>query len=591
MVARCRCAWAAVPFVAIALLWVWAGGGCSSGTATPTAAITGTVVSAADPDLPIADAYVYVPLGARGLGTGSRQNTTAEIHTYTDADGRFTLTGLAPGDRALVVEPPAGSGFGSLEVAFTAAPEGELGLLATLVPSELAGRVASVAVTPATATVGSGATLQCSARVTDANGDPMQLVPTWTVLGDIGTVDASGLFRAGAATGSGTVTATVGAASASCDVTVTGETTGTLGLSVGFPSAGARLTTATQSVVATVLRESDGADLGEVTLTPQAPSAEITGLASGTRCRVDAAAYPNPDGTGIVQGTTSTSVSIPWGGVALVQLTLTSSVASVEVAPTNPNPAVGSTLQLTPTARDEAGSAVLVSDSWLWASDSELVATVNGDGLVTAVAEGVATIRVTETDSGVAGSTIVTVGSPSLSVSPTAVSFGRRDTYVPLTVVTDAATPWTISNAIPWLSVTPASDVGGRDVDLDLDRTGLDNGDYEGSLSVAAGSATVTVPVSMSVRPILLVNPTDLDFETTTTQLGVEIKNEGSGYFEWTTIHTLGWLRIEPPSGTTDAVVQVTADRGELSQGIHQGTFTVVSNDVDVEVCVAVVVP
>ena len=125
---------------------------------------------------------------------------------------------------------------------------------------------------------------------------------------------------------------------------------------------------------------------------------------------VTASAYPNADGTGVAQATAATSATIVSGQTTAVSLTMASTISSLSVSPSGPSVAVGATSQLTMTALNAAGSAVLVSTSSVtWSSLNTSVATVSSAGLVTGVAGGTATIQVTESESGQTATVSVTV--------------------------------------------------------------------------------------------------------------------------------------------------------------------------------------
>ena len=101
-------------------------------------------------------------------------------------------------------------------------------------------------------------------------------------------------------------------------------------------------------------------------------------------------------------------------------VTVTQSVASVEVSPSVYElTALGQTVQLTAEAFDENGHAVAGAE-FSWESSDAAVATVDAGGLVTAVAEGVATITASAGEA--SGSAVVPVMQPvaSVEVSPSA---------------------------------------------------------------------------------------------------------------------------------------------------------------------------
>src|SRR5256884_5452000 len=80
-------------------------------------------------------------------------------------------------------------------------------------------------------------------------------------------------------------------------------------------------------------------------------------------------------------------------------------VAAVTVSPAAPTVQVGQTVQLTATPRDASGNP-LAGRVITWQSSNGAVASVNGSGLVTAVATGAATI--TATSEGQSGTAVVT---------------------------------------------------------------------------------------------------------------------------------------------------------------------------------------
>lgn len=125
---------------------------------------------------------------------------------------------------------------------------------------------------------------------------------------------------------------------------------------------------------------------------------------------VIASAYPNADGSGTAQATATTSATIVSGQTTAVSLTMASTISSLSISPSGPSVAVGGTSQLTMTALNAAGSAVLVSASSVtWTSLNTAIASVSSAGLVTGVAGGNATIQVTESESGKAATVAVTV--------------------------------------------------------------------------------------------------------------------------------------------------------------------------------------
>jgi len=94
------------------------------------------------------------------------------------------------------------------------------------------------------------------------------------------------------------------------------------------------------------------------------------------------------------------------GSSAITVTSAAAPVATVSVSPASASLTAGSTRQLTATAKD-AGGNTLGGRIVTWSSDNHAAATVNGSGLVTAVAAGSA--NVTATCEGKSGSSAITV--------------------------------------------------------------------------------------------------------------------------------------------------------------------------------------
>jgi hypothetical protein len=144
------------------------------------------------------------------------------------ARGEFAPGPNGPWTRTLDVVVPAGftdasfyyrdTGAGSATV--TAGAATRVG--ATMSVRVNAGAPASLAVSPANATVAAGGSQQFSASGADAFGNPVSPPVTWSVgAGTPGTISPSGLFTAGSTTGSGTVVASADGVSASTTLNVT----------------------------------------------------------------------------------------------------------------------------------------------------------------------------------------------------------------------------------------------------------------------------------------------------------------------------------------------------------------------------------
>ncbi|UCG50912.1 MAG: BACON domain-containing protein, partial [Candidatus Latescibacterota bacterium] len=141
---------------------------------------------------------------------------------------------------------------------------------------------------------------------------------------------------------------------------------------------------------------------------------------------------------------------------------------------------------------------------------------------------------------------------------------------------------WNIASDQPWMTADPSSGVGSQTVSVMVDRTGLSDGVYTGTLLLTSGAESRTVPVEMVVAsgPLLSVNPTSLDFTPTITSHSFGIGNIGTGTLDWSLTPAESWIEITTPiSGSGDAGVFVRVDPAAVPPGgPHTGHIAVDSN-------------
>jgi hypothetical protein len=168
-------------------------------------------------------ATITVTPAAPTLAAGSTQQFTA---VGKDADGhQMSITptwtvstgGGTIDDNGMLT---AGSTAGSFTVTATS---GSVSGTSTVTVASSALPVATITLTPATATLAEGATQQFTAVGKDANGDVVAFTPTWSVAAGGGAIDSDGLFTAGSTPGTfaNTVSVTNGTIVATATVVVT----------------------------------------------------------------------------------------------------------------------------------------------------------------------------------------------------------------------------------------------------------------------------------------------------------------------------------------------------------------------------------
>jgi uncharacterized protein YjdB len=323
--------------------------------------------------------FVAVPLDATGTALGGRAVAWASSNTsVANVNSSGVATGVATGSATI-----------------TATSEGKSGSAALTVSSV---PVASVTLSPPSASVPAGQTVQLTATPQDANGSPLVgRTVTWASSNtSVGTVNASGLVT-GVVAGSTTITATSEGQSATAAITVTAVTVPVASVTVS-PAPASVLVGQTVQLTATP-KDANGATLTGRAVT-WASSNTSVGTVSGSGLV-----------TGVVAGsTTITATSEGKNGTSAVTVTaLAVPVASVTVSPASASVFVGQTSQLTATPRDANGNP-LTGRTITWASSPSSIASVNGSGLVTGVVTGSGTVSATS--EGQTGSAAITVTTP-----------------------------------------------------------------------------------------------------------------------------------------------------------------------------------
>jgi len=302
--------------------------------------------------------------------------------------------------------------------------------------------VASVAVSPPSATLQVGATVQLSAVTYDsANNVLTGRLISWTSNNPgIATVSSSGLVTA-VALGSATITASSEGQMASAAITVSGAAVASVTVS---PATASLQVGGSVQLSATTRDANNNVLTGRVVTWGSSNTAISTVSASGLVTAVAA-------GTATITATSETKT-----GTATITVTAPA-VASVTVSPATASLQVGGTVQLSATTRD-ANNNVLTGRVVTWSSSNTGISTVSASGLVTAVAAGTATITaLSETKTGTAAITVsapapVPVASVSVSPSTATVLVGGTVQFSAVTrdannnILTGRSITWNSSN-------------------------------------------------------------------------------------------------------------------------------------------------
>ena len=254
------------------------------------------------------------------------------------------------------------------------------------------GPLTQVIVSPATASVVVGGTLQFMSYGRRKNGDSVAVSVTYAASG--GSISAAGLYTAGQSAGTYRVLATQSGGTLADTAAVTIATVPVASVAVSPASASV---TVGQTVQLTATPKDAGGNAlsGRVVMWATSNGATATVSASGVV-------------TGVAAGSAMiTATSEGKGGTATVTVTSVP-VASVAVSPASASVTVGQTVQLTATPKDASGNP-LSGRAVTWATSNGAIATVSASGVVTGVAAGSATI--TATSEGKSGSATVIVSS------------------------------------------------------------------------------------------------------------------------------------------------------------------------------------
>src|SRR6266566_3279474 len=291
--------------------------------------------------------------------------------------------------------------------------------------------VASVSVSPASASVLPTQTVQLTATTLDSTGAVLTgRIVTWSSSSTgVATVNANGLVT-GVAVGSATITARSEAQSGSSSVTVTTVPVASVTVS---PATGSVNVGQTVQLTATPKDSAGNPLTGRVvtwssnntTVAAVSPSGLVTGKGAGSATIT--AASGGQSGTSAV-----TVIFVP--------------VASVAVSPPSATLGVGQTVQLTGTPKDANGNP-LTGRTITWGSSNTTVATVTGRGLVTGVVAGSATNTATtglDANAGTLTSPFKTIAKGASVLKPGDKLYIRGGTYVESLVNSvPSGTSWT----------------------------------------------------------------------------------------------------------------------------------------------------
>ncbi|MDP1826435.1 MAG: Ig-like domain-containing protein [Archangium sp.] len=479
---------------------------------------------------------------ASAAGTTWTSSDPAIAQVSTTGDGTAAIQGIAPGTATVSAKLREATATVSVTVSAR---------VVTLTRIEL---------TPATASLAKGTTLQLTATgvFSDGTNADLTATATWTSA-DAAVLTVAGGLVTGLAPGTAQVTAAKDGLSGTLSVTVTPATLEAIDVTPALPT----LAKGTTQQLTATARFSDS--------TTQDVTSQVTWTSAATAAAtVDAAGLVTAVDTG------SAVVTAELNGVSgSTTITVTAAVlTAIDLTPTMPTVPRGLTEQLTATGRFSDGTTQDVTSQATWASAAPAVATVSNAGLVTAVTLG--TSSVSATVGSVIGSTTVTVSSAqliSLAVTPATPSLARglTRTFTATGTFSDTSTQ-DVSASVTWSSSAP----GVASISNATGSEGLATAQAVGTTTITATSGTI---MGSTVLTVTAATVTSLQVTPTTPTLprGLTQQFTATGIFSDGTMQNLT-TSVTWTTGTASvATISNAAGSEGLLTAVAVGSSTVVA--------------
>jgi uncharacterized protein YjdB len=464
----------------------------AEGSVTPGNAAL-TVTPAVLTEIDIAPDAQYIPVGGQFqlslTGTysdGSTQNITSANWSSSDA----TLATVDP-NTGIVTGVANSNGN---PVTITATYGGMTNTTTVYITDAVP---ESIQLTPATASIASGTTLQYSVNVIYSDGSiqPVTAGLSWlSSSAGVAGVNSNGLAT-GLAQGQTTISVFFNSMSATASLTVTPAVltnivvtpaTTVVGINgnAQFTATGVFSDNTTQDITAQVIWMSSNATYAVINA-----SGLATGISAGT--------------------TTITAVSGSVSGNATLNVT-TATLHSITISPDSPIVPPHSKIQLTAIGHFTDGSQQVLSGV-SWNTSSPRYAMVNGSGVLRTKKATNQAVTVSATLNGISGSTGVTITSKTvqtMTIQPTnsTMAVGTQQQFSLIATLSDGVTQVDLTASARWQTSNYA--------DVVINRQGLATGVSAGTVTITAtingqgqGSATTTLTVSSATVQSITVNP------------------------------------------------------------------------------------
>ena len=154
---------------------------------------------------------------------------------------------------------------------------------------------------------------------------------------------------------------------------------------------------------------------------------------------------------------------------------------------------------------------------------------------------------------------------------------------------------WFILDETDWLTLSVLSGVTEMEIDsvvANVNRDGLESGNYSIVLSITSNGGNLDIPVSMRVPfpPELILSTNLIEFGPVIDVLTSIISNGGDEELIWELEWDEDWISSNPSNGTTlseNDIVSITVDRSYLGSGSYNDTILVTSNGGDENISIS----
>jgi hypothetical protein len=539
-----------------------------SGGSTAITATLGTVTASATLNVnSLALVSIAVTPGTASIALGTGQPFVA-TGTYAD-NSTLDLTTSATWSSSLpsvatlnATGLATSASIGQTMITATAASIAGSSTL-TVTPAALA----SIAITPGIQTISVGTTQQFAATGTFTDGSTqgitgsVQWASSDVFVATISNAAGSQGLATSVATGSSSISATMGSISASTTLTV--SVAALVSITVNPPSPSIALGTTQQFTATGMFTDGSTQDL---------TTSATWGSGNGAAATVSSTALA----TSLAIGTTAITATL--GGISgSTLLTVThASVVSIAVNPAIAAIPLGLTQAFTALGTFSDGSTQDVTNSVHWSSSVAAVATVSntpaGNGIATSTGSGIAIISATSgAVTGSASLTVTTAILAAIEISPQSpsISTGGTEQFTAIGLYTDGSTP-NITTTANWASssatVATISNTSGSQ--------GLATSAGSGTAEISASVGSLTASTTLTVQEQLVsvsINPTspslgvgaNLQFGATingnsSTAINWEVNGNPGGGASTGMIETTG-LYIAPATAPTSGTVAITA--------------------------------